>query len=137
MKEITKYIADDGTEFEYEDECQEYEWKLNLGDPEFVLMNGHYSVLDPLETKSYEDAEFIFIPNLKSVEKLWHAWDCDLVGTYRPEFLDCAWVASGDYDCECGLWAYDWDRENWYHVGKRLAELQNMADECMRRVNGV
>ena len=39
------------------------------------------------------------------------------------------------YRALCGLYAYDHDREEWYHVGEKIAELQDMADQAMEVIN--
>lgn len=137
MTEVVKYVADDGTEFDDECDCREYEWQQSVEGAEYTLLNGNFTVLDNGNNHSYDDAEYIFIPNLRAVKQLYNAWDGDFVSTYRPEFLDRAWNYTGDFNCETGLWAYDWDREDWFHLGSKIAELQKQANEVMARINGI
>ena len=137
MEEIIIYRADDGTDFEDEYECLEYEWKVNIGDnPEFKLLNSNYQELCPMTPKAYEDAEFIFIPNLESVKKCYYAWNEDITGQTMPTFLHRSWRWDGAFECELGLWKWDWDKEDWFHVGSRIAELQQYADKAMEVING-
>ena len=137
MEEIIVYRANDGTDFDDEYECMEYEWKTNIGDnPEFRLLNGNYQELCPHLPKAYEDAEFIFIPNLRAAKKCYYAWDDDITEQTRPVFLDRAWRVNGVFECELGLWKWDWDNEDWFHIGSRIAELQQFADKAMEVING-
>lgn len=137
MEEITIYRAEDGTDFDDEYECMEYEWKTNIGDnPEFRLLDGDYQELCPQIPMAYEKAEFVFIPNLRAAKKCYDAWDGDITGQTRPDFLDKAWRWDGNFECELGLWKWDWDREEWFHVGSRIRELQQYADKAMEVING-
>jgi hypothetical protein len=135
MTEIIKYIANDGTEFDDKYDCKKYEWKQALKNPEFKLLNDDYEILDPCDSKSYSNAAFIFIPNPSAVKSLWFAWNSDIVGEYCPDFIDNAWRRYDEFECECGLWAYDWDSEEWYHVGKRLTKMTEIANKCMEKIN--
>lgn len=56
--------------------------------------------------------------------------DEDVIGEYIPDALN-------EYNPNPGLYAYDHDREKWFHVGERISELQDMADEVMAVINGV
>ena len=134
MMEITKYVADDGTEFDDEYDCREYEWQQTFDRTiQFVLLDGRRRRLDPVETSSYEDTWFIFIPNETAYHQLRRAWDGDWIDTCSPNFL---W----DNTPKFGLWAYDEGinrNDGWYHVGDYIQSFQTMADEVMAVINGV
>ena len=134
MREVLIFIADDGTEFEDEWECREYEWQTKVGDEFlFSLLDSKHKVLNPIDPASYENAWFIFIPDLKAFNQLHDAWDGDWVDTCCPRFLH-------DYEKVCGLWAYDEhidSRDGWYHVGNYIQQLQDKATEIMAVINGV
>lgn len=130
MTEIIKYVADDGEEFEDEYDCRVYEWGCAIQDAKFVLLNGDFQKLVIDEPRSYDLAEYIFIPSEKDARKLYDAWDSDLTEVYRPDFL-------AYYDTpDLGLWAYDWDTEKWYHMGNHIREEEKRADKCMEVING-
>lgn len=133
MTEMTIYVADDGTQFDYEEDCLEYEWSLKLGDNiEFALVNHKKTrKLNPKDFKSYEDAWFIFVPNETAFKQLQDAWDGNYIDTCYPPFL---WEDNHKY----GLWAYDESicREGWYHVGEYLQSIQDEADKVMGLING-
>jgi hypothetical protein len=131
MEEIIIYRANDGTDFDYEYDCQFYEWQCSVRDeqsPQVVLMDVNYKRLPLDHTDSYTDVYYIFIGDEKSARFLYDIWDCDMVGTYRPDFL-CG------YKIKTGLYAYDVENEKWYHLGDKLEEIQREADRCMRTVN--
>lgn len=132
MIERIIYEADDGTEFDYEEDCLQYEWGLKLGNnPQFSLLSHKKKKLDPKSYSSYEDAWFIFIPNATAFRQLQDAWDGNYIDTCRPSFL---W----DDTPRLGLWAYDESicRDGWYHVGEYIQKIQSEADEVMAIVNG-
>lgn len=130
MREITRYEADDGTIFEDEEECLRYEFAADVEKHGklFTLLGSQYNVLDPTEPESYEDAYFIYLNNSQSAGKLYNIYGYDVVAACAPDFLN-SWSVSS------GLWAYDESCDEWYHVGERIAELQDMADQCMESVN--
>lgn len=131
MREVSYWEADDGTVFEDESECREYEWKQNVEDCTnlYTLLDSNREKLDPLEPGSYDDCYYIFVANEFARKKLQVIWDDDVIGVYAPDFL------SG-YNFTPGLWAFDDDRDEWYHLGEKIAELQDIADSCMAVVNG-
>lgn len=132
MTEIVIYRADDGTEFEDEWDCRHYEWQQSCGNEDYTLLGCHFQILPNEETNSYEDACFIFVPTQRSAFALCANWDTDMIGADCPSFLP--W--RGDQTIELGLWAWDEDLERWYHLGKKVEELNKMATAAMDAING-
>lgn len=132
MREVSYWEADDGTVFEDESECLEYEWKQNVEaiSDQFILLDGRYKKLDPTDTASYDNCYFIFLMNEQAGRKLKNIWDCDVTSVYPPDFINTY------KEITPGLWAFDESCDEWYHLGERIAELQDMADECMETING-
>ena len=132
MIERIIYEADDGTEFDCEEDCLQYEWGLKLGDSiQFSLLGRKKNKLNPKDYTAYEDAWFIFVPNETAFKQLQNAWDGNYIDTCYPPFL---WDDVHKY----GLWAYDESicRDGWYHVGEYIQKIQNEADAVMVIVNG-
>ena len=134
MIERIIYEADDGTQFDYEEDCLEYEWGLKLGDNiEFALVNHKKTrKLNPKDYKSYEEAWYIFVPNETAFKQLQDAWDGNYIDACYPPFL---WEDVHKY----GLWAYDESinrSDGWYHVGEYLQSIQQEADTVMGLING-
>ena len=128
MRELHLYVANDGTEFEDEEECLAYETaqtaktlkgKVALLDADFKVIP-----LDILE--EWDKAYFIFVKDVSALHELRDVWDWDLTGLYPPDFLN------GD---TAGLFAYDDDADSWYHVGTFLQEIQALADKAMSVIN--
>ena len=132
MTEIVIYRADDGTDFEDEWDCKQYEWKQNCKDEDYTLLDCHFQILPVDETDSYEDVYFIFVPTQRSAFALCANWDTEMIGADCPAFLP--W--RGDQTIELGLWAWDEDLEKWYHLGKRVDELNQLATRAMDAING-
>lgn len=135
MTEITKYVADDGTEFDDEWDCRHYEWQQQFdGRAKFQMLGTYYERLDPMDAGSYEDAYFLFFPTHEAIQQCQEAWDCDMVDAYVPRFLNPARKHHTEIDC--GLWAYDDTTEEWYHLGKRIEELTAIANKALEIING-
>jgi hypothetical protein len=132
MQEIIIYRADDGTDFEDEWDCQKYEWEQSCKDVDYELLSNRFQILPTDETGSYEDAFFIFVPTQQSAFALYANWDTDMISAECPSFLP--W--RGDQKIELGLWAWDEDFEKWYHLGKRIDELNQLANRAMDAING-
>jgi hypothetical protein len=132
MTEIVIYRADDGTDFEDEWDCKHYEWQQSCESAEYTLLGRHLFILPTEDTSSYEDACFIFIPTQASAFALCNNWDTDMINADCPSFLP--WRA--DQTIELGLWAWDEDLEKWYHLGKKVDELTQLATKAMDAING-
>lgn len=130
MTEIIKYVADDGTEFDDEYDCREYEWQQGTKDAEYVLLSHNFKILPKDRPSSYDDACYIFLPTEESIQKLLDNWDCEMISTYSPGVLH--YMSKN----ELGLYAWDEDREEWYHLGKKLDELSKQAKSAMEAING-
>jgi hypothetical protein len=127
MEEIVIYRAFDGKDFEDEDECREYEFAENAKGCEYSLLNSSFRLLDRTIPNSYDYCSYIFVPDEQAMEDLSDNWDEDLIGSCCPDFIG--------YGALCGLYAYDHESEEWYHVGERIAALQDMADQAMEVIN--
>ena len=128
MRELHLYIAEDGTEFEDEQECLAYETaqtaKTLKG--KVALLDADFKVI-PLDIfEKWDRAYFIFTKDVSALHELRDVWDWDLTGLYPPDFLN------GD---TAGLFAYDDDADGWYHMGTRLQSLQAIADMAMSVIN--
>lgn len=132
MQEIIIYRADDGTDFEDEWDCKHYEWQQSCGKADYTLLSHNFQILPADDTNSYEDAYFIFVPTQASAFALSNNWDSEMISAYRPSFLP--WRE--DQTIELGLWAWDEDLENWYHLGKKVDELTQLATKAMDAING-
>lgn len=128
MREELRYIADDGSVFEDESDCREYEFQQNTKNGKWTLLDCNKNILDNTNPRSYEECSFVYLPNSHAARELTEAWDEDTIGCYLPDFLN-------DWSVDTGLWAFDDSCDEWYHVGNRIAEYQDLADEVMEVIN--
>ena len=131
MQEIIIYRADDGTDFGDEWDCKHYEWQQSCERAEYTLLSHHFQILPADDTSSYEDACFIFVPTQDSAIALSNNWDTDMISADCPAFLPWRYGT-----IELGLWAWDEDLEKWYHLGKKVDELNQLATKAMDVING-
>lgn len=68
MREITIYEAEDGTQFELEEECRAYELKMEYGEPDFILLDKNKEKLNIWDERTYEDFFYAYIPTQKDFE---------------------------------------------------------------------
>lgn len=128
MTEITKYLADDGKEFDDEDECLEYERRQKAKD--FYGFKCYDKNGNPLDFRKYLGDMDEFAWDVKCVKvddiKGWNDFenfckdDCDV---YFDNGLDDI--------CEKGLYYYDEDHdywENWEHEYEKLRIIRKKYD---------
>lgn len=119
MKEITKYIADDGTEFEDEDECLDYERTekmKTIKGVKFFFENGK-------EISDYENFEdlldrtfFIRITDKDDFDKFEEMLYNEISYYYGTD----GWR---DLENEIGLFFYDKDLDRWMNWDKQYDKL--------------
>ena len=128
MKELHLYIAEDGTEFEDEQECLAYEAAQSAKTlkGKVVLLDRQFKSIPLDNLAEWENTFFIFTKDVPALHELRKVWDWDLTGLYPPDFL---------FEDTAGLFAYDEDNDTWYHMGTRLQALQTIADKAMKMVN--
>ena len=128
MTELHLYIAEDGTEFEDEQECFAYETEQSAKKlkGKVVLLDAQFRLI-PLESLAdWDKTFFIFVKDVSALHELRAVWDWDLTGMCIPDCL------MGD---TTGLFAYDEDYDTWYHLGTHLQKVQSIADKAMKIVN--
>ena len=128
MTEIHLYVADDGTEFEDEEECRRHEAGCRAFELKgrVVLLDENFLPLLLTDLSQWENAYFIYAKDIQALRDLSDVWDWDLVGISPPRFL---------FADTPGLFAYDGIIDEWYHMGTRLQEIQSVADQAMEIIN--
>lgn len=128
MREVHLYIADDGTEFEDEQECMVYETvqsaKTLKG--KVVLLDKQFKPISLDNLAEWENAWFIYVKDIQALRDLSDVWDWDLTGIRPPRFL---------FADTPGLFSYDEIIGEWYHMGTRLQEIQSVVDQAMKTIN--
>lgn len=128
MRELHLYIAEDGTEFEDEQECLDYETVQSAKElkGKVVLLDAQFKPIPLDNLAEWDRTFFVFTKDVSALHELREVWDWDLTGLCPPDFL---------FEDTAGLFAYDEDYDSWYHMGTRLQELQTIADKAMKIIN--
>lgn len=128
MRELHLYIADDGTEFEDEQECLDYETTQSAKNlkGKVVLLDAQFKPIPLDNLGDWDRTFFIFVKDISALHELRAVWDWDLTGMCIPDCL------MGD---TAGLFAYDEDYDTWYHLGTHLQKIQSIADKAMKIIN--
>ena len=123
MKEITKYIADDGKEFDDEDECLDYERGIKIKkvygfkaydrQGKEIFPKNYVSDMDDF---TY-DAHYIKVENIKGWEEFEELCN-DEFGTYCCDGLDS--------NSELGLYLKDAAHDCWVNWDYEYEKLRNI-----------
>lgn len=130
MEKITKYVAFDGTEFDYEEDCAEYEFLESA--KEYANSFSLYDIArKPLEISYNEEAlnktGFIIIKEVKAIPFLdnWMIDNCcyDTIGKSadREDIENCV-----------GLWMWDEKEGTWKHWETEIAKMRELGEYFQR-----
>ena len=128
MKELHLYVADDGTEFEDEEECLRHEAGCQAKELKgrVVLLDENFRLIPLSDLSQWENAWFIYAKDIQALKDLSDVWDWDLTGMSPPHFL---------FEDKAGLFSFDEDQDKWYHMGTRIQAIQYLADRAMKIIN--
>ena len=128
MTEIHLYVADDGTEFEDEEECRRHEAGCQAQGLKgrVVLLDENFRPIPLSDLSQWENAWFIYAKDIQALLDLSDVWDWDLTGMSPPHFL---------FEDKAGLFSFDEDQDKWYHMGTRIQAIQYLADRAMKIIN--
>lgn len=118
IKRIT-YIANDGTEFDNEFDCKEYE--IGRSSDSLVLLDINYK---PLDIADYEDAIYVIIRDEKAIKVLKKV--CKEQG-----FFCSPWDYDGCKEEKCGIYVYNGEDDKFYNLEDRIKCLFEMRAECL------
>lgn len=120
MTELHLYVADDGTKFEDEEECLQYEAENRAKELKgrVVLLDNLFRPIPLPDLSQWENACFIYAKDVQALR--------DLTGINPPHFL---------FEDKAGLFSYDENSDKWYHMGTRIQAIQYLADRAMKIIN--
>ena len=123
MKTVIYYVADDGTKFDDEYECAQYERKKLLEEhkDEFQFFSYRKNLI-PIEEAITEDVMYIVIKAEGCAEAIGEWFKRD----------ECDDPFYGVYDKCVGTWVYGdvLDRgDEWFKLELEIAEMQSLIDE--------
>lgn len=112
MTTITKYIAVDGTEFDYEIDCVNYEINLNKPDSDKLILIDKNGIRLSNTPKGLEECMYIKIENEKALE--WVERISDDYGYYSPDSIGCFY--------------YDTNDNMWFEVNDILTKARHIIE---------
>lgn len=123
MTEIRYWVADDGTKFEYEYDCIQYERKKKLEEfkDDFVLYDSHMDII-PFENADCGNISIMVIKSFAVAEYI-RKWFND--EGYCNPFCDC------EFGQEIGTWVYGDminEGDEWIKLEDKIEKLQNLID---------
>lgn len=132
MKEITKYIAEDGKEFDDEYECREYEIGLSFDLYKNVLKlydkNNNEITLDTLrDCYDFDAICYIVIKEEKAYDWLYDTM-YGYYGLTIPKHDD---VEKENYNC---AFYYDFDYDKWISCKKKIEEHKKEIEKLSKYV---
>jgi hypothetical protein len=130
MKEIITYTyeAFDGTIFEDEDECREYEMKEKVKTSSLTMLNYKWEALDNNKAISFEEAVALIVNKQE---------DIDFVKELAKEYgYTCPWSrswSSSNSICEekLGVYVYDEDNDRWVNFDDKFAMIRDIYTKCL------
>ena len=123
MKEHIKYTyeAIDGTMFDNEDKCQEYEDALIAKDATIRMYNAKLELL-PNNCPGFDEAVYLNIQTEKDIEFIEHL--CKVEGIWSPWKEQTRGGRIVSPERKPGVYRYDNNIELWINMGEELAEMQ-------------
>lgn len=127
MRQHITYIADDGTVFDTEGECIEYEKAQSIGINSVAFFDDRGIIfenpsIDQIETVAW----YMKVFNADSAKELF----MDLARMYSFDPPHCEF-----FDEDILRW--DAEADGWENMTKTIAELTELRDKIERQVNGV
>lgn len=119
------YIAEDGEEFETEEECLEYEGKRDVHDAIVMFASNRLPILNADSVTAFEDSNYLYIINAEKA-KAFFDYISDAYGLAAPNLEEVE---------DNALFAYDYDHscQSYINVDDKIAELEVLRDELLDR----
>lgn len=117
MYEVTKYVADDGKEFEDEEECLEYEQlqKLASIDRQFLMLDARFNKVEN-PVRDFDEVVYIYVWTDEAAKKL-------------HEVLGREWPDPWDYyHTTAGVWFMCEERDRWILVDEERERIRSIQD---------
>lgn len=123
MTEKTIYIAFDGKQFDYEDDCREYELNTKLKDigDDLLLYDKNGKKIEKIDNQLLaESIDYIVVKSEKAYE--YFVEQMDYFGLNYPDF----------YNSPICSYYYDYDENEWINIEDRVQCLQLEIDKLSK-----
>lgn len=124
MQKLVSYIADDGTEFDTEEECLEYEAATKATEG-IIFLSGTMKVLNEDLDVAAERAEYLKILDPVAAAKTIDVI-CNYYGYCCYESLHTSCLNAGD------VWVYD-GCDYFYKLSSKIADLTDLLSRIEKR----
>ena len=117
MYEVTKYIADDGREFDDEEECLEYEQRMALAiiNGQFLMLDDRFNVVDN-PVYNFDEVTYIYVKTDEAARQL-------------HETLTREWTVPWDnYPKSAGVWFKCEERDRWVALDEERKRVKDIQD---------
>ena len=105
-----EYIADDGTQFGSQAECEAYENKLKLEKSNIVFLDADF-----LRVNNSKYAFYIYLPTKSARDTLWNLFE-----------INCP---------SAGFYAYDYQSDDFYSLEDEITTLQHQIEDIKNKIN--
>lgn len=110
MNKIIKYVAVDGTEFDCESDCIDYEINLNKPTSNGLILFDIDGTILPNTPRNLEECSYIKIEDETAL--MWANRIENIYGCYSPSSI--------------GSYYYDYDKEEWCEISEILTKAKNI-----------
>lgn len=119
------YIAEDGEEFETEEECLEYESKRDVHDAILMFARNRLPIVDVDSVTAFEDSNYLYILDAEKAKAFFdYVSDAYCLATPNLEEVEDHALFAYDYDNNC---------QGYIDVNDKIAELEVLRDELLDR----
>ena len=119
------YIAEDGEEFETEEECLEYEGKRDVHDAILMFDSNRLPIVDTDSVTAFEDANYLYIIDAEKAKAFFdYVSDAYCLATPNLEEVEDHALFAYDYDHSC---------QSYIDVDDKIADLEVLRDELRDR----
>ena len=118
MREVTQYIADDGTIFHNENECRQYEVDLVLKDSKFQMFDANFAPLPTNKESGYYRSAYLIAPTEEAAKQAERGFR-----HFEYEYPDY----QGD-DPVPGIFCYEGGI--WYNVEREYQHWKDILERC-------
>lgn len=123
MREVTIYYADDGTRFDNEDECYDYEeeccWKNLIDDYNIELYDEHGNV-----PRNFDEAVFVEFKDEQAVDGF-----NEYAREHEIYYHLSQTIQPADYSFYVGRWVYDSTNDEWASLEGLEAYIKRMKEK--------
>ena len=110
-----RYVADDGTEFETERECREYEQGLDKIHSSMIMLDENFDEIDVANACHLSNACYLYVKG-----------NAEKVGLYLEE-----WFGFGEGIYKSGMYIVDEEEARWNFIDNLIEQYRNNIEKLI------